>query len=52
MNKKKINRREFLKTNSSILAGAALTSMIPKKLHAEQVEPVRFGVVGTGNRGR
>lgn len=52
MNKKKINRREFLKTNSSILTGAALAGMIPKKINAEQIKPVRIGVVGTGNRGR
>jgi predicted dehydrogenase len=52
MDKKKINRREFLKTNSSMLASAALVGMMPKKSHAENVKPVRIGVVGTGNRGK
>ena len=52
MDQKNINRREFLKTNSSILAGAALTSLVPKTSYAKQIKPVRIGVVGTGNRGR
>jgi predicted dehydrogenase len=50
----KMNRRNFLKTNATALAGITMAHIMPKKLFAETEipAPVRIGVVGTGGRGR
>ena len=50
-----MNRRTFLKNNSSALAGTALAGMLPISARAQagvQQRVIRIGVVGTGNRAR
>jgi len=47
-----MKRRNFLRTNTTAMAGFAITKAIPKKSKAEELKPVRIGVVGTGGRGR
>ncbi len=48
----RISRRNFLKTNAAVLAGATLANILPRKTFAEEPRPVRIGVVGTGARGQ
>ncbi len=47
-----MKRRDFLATNSKIMAGIAVAGILPKTIVGEEQKPVRIGVVGTGNRGR
>jgi len=52
MGNSKINRREFLITNTTVMAGMAISGVLPKTIEGEEQKPIRIGVVGTGNRGR
>ena len=47
-----INRRKFLKTSAVSTLGLPLSGIIGKKSFAAYENPVRVGIVGTGNRGR
>ncbi len=45
-------RREFLKTSSTALAGAALASAIPRPGYAAENNTIKIALVGCGGRGR
>ncbi len=48
-----VNRREFIRKSSSILAATAATSLLPGNLLAQKAAPkVRLGFIGVGLRGR
>ena len=51
----KMKRRQFLKTNSSLLTGAAVTGLSPIAARAQagsNSDKVRIGIAGSGNRAR
>jgi len=47
-----MNRRDFIKKNTAAVTGLAMAGVLPSKILAEEIKPVRIGFVGTGNRGR
>ena len=47
-----MNRRTFLKANATALTGLTMANLMSTRTFAEEIKPVRIGVVGTGGRGR
>jgi predicted dehydrogenase len=48
-----VNRREFIRQSSAVLAATAATSLLPRSLLAQKAAPsVRLGFIGVGLRGR
>ncbi len=53
--KSKIDRRDFIRKNSTVMAGLGLAGSLPLGAMGMVTDPakkVRFGFIGTGNRGR
>jgi len=53
--KNRINRRKFIRDNTTIMAGIGLAGSLPINAFAAgpaRAEKARFGFIGTGNRGR
>ncbi|MEX2169539.1 MAG: twin-arginine translocation signal domain-containing protein [Pirellulales bacterium] len=45
-------RRDFLKTTTAVLDGAALAGLVVPAVHAAEDQTLRVALVGCGGRGR
>lgn len=52
MKNKRINRRDFIRNNTTLMAGLPLATALPAGWLAGSEKKLKMGLIGTGNRGR